>query len=159
MKRWSYWLGSVCALGALTLAAEPALAFPPSGGLEFLAGADYSHKDITERAILRVIRDVYGVNGQQSSVQDAIKEIAQHNADVDDRWPELTRAHFDGENFEGGHSWLRDNRQSIVRNFQQQGRMDWARAYLGWLLHPLQDFYTHSNWWELGYRVLNTLLD
>ena len=117
-----------------------------------LQGSSPSEKDI--------VTAYYGEmqRGATRNFVNVIEAIQEANSDVD-LGPErrLAEAHFDGETFQAGHNRLSQLRQMItsqilVENFAV------ARRETGRLLHTLQDFYSHSNWIELGYRYPYSVL-
>ena len=88
----------------------------------------------------------------------AVTNIARANANVDLKAEKhLAAAHFDSEQFHAGQARMLSLRRSAVRSIRE-GKYRRARQYAGRLLHTLQDFYSHSNWVELGktspYNVL-----
>ena len=90
--------------------------------------------------------------------QTAVHVISQSNEEVD-LWSSYddAAAHFDAELFQAAQDRMLLLR-SIVVMATHQGSLTLARRSLGQLLHTLQDFYSHSNWVELGrtepYNVL-----
>ncbi|XP_058629417.1 von Willebrand factor A domain-containing protein 7-like isoform X2 [Onychostoma macrolepis] len=59
------------------------------------------------------------------------------------------RRHFDDETFLKGRDLITEGVKA-VKAAAQQGNYETARKRLGEALHTLQDFYSHSNWIELG---------
>ena len=82
---------------------------------------------------------------------NALNEIQSANVEVDS-FPFSTSAsaHFDGEQFEQGARRLVQLRQELVMMLLQGDKLQHARNLAGEALHTLQDFYSHSNWIELG---------
>ncbi|XP_063075245.1 von Willebrand factor A domain-containing protein 7-like [Engraulis encrasicolus] len=60
--------------------------------------------------------------------------------------------HFDNEKILGGRQRIKLGLDAVKANIKQDN-FDAARRSLGQTLHTLQDFYSHSNWIELGRRV------
>uniref|UniRef100_A0AAZ3R5M4 VWA7 N-terminal domain-containing protein n=1 Tax=Oncorhynchus tshawytscha TaxID=74940 RepID=A0AAZ3R5M4_ONCTS len=58
--------------------------------------------------------------------------------------------HFNSEAFAEGRRLITDGVASIKANVQREN-FQAARETLGRVLHTLQDFYSHSNWVDLGY--------
>ena len=70
-------------------------------------------------------------------------------------------AHFDAESFISGSNYnLIQNRQtafvSIKRLADSQNDLGSIRLLLGQSIHTIQDFYSHTNWVEMGYRMINS---
>lgn len=109
-----------------------------------------SHEAITEKAIKEVDKVEFGVTDLNNSMKKALEQIINANGHVDD-FGGVTRFHFDGENFQQGQKHLQDQVQEIKKLLStDQNLLDpsAARDKLGWALHTLQDFYSHSNWVE-----------
>ncbi|ETE66540.1 Protein G7c, partial [Ophiophagus hannah] len=81
----------------------------------------------------------------------AVAEVANANAAMD--FGNTTRDdpvfHFDSELIHPANSWLLQVREEILQAVRSE-QYGIARKKLGQLLHSLQDFYSHSNWVELG---------
>uniref|UniRef100_A0A3Q3WK07 Uncharacterized protein n=1 Tax=Mola mola TaxID=94237 RepID=A0A3Q3WK07_MOLML len=58
--------------------------------------------------------------------------------------------HFNSESFPKGRALIIEGMGTIKANIRQEN-FQAARETLGRILHVLQDFYSHSNWVELGY--------
>ena len=58
-------------------------------------------------------------------------------------------AHFDSEQFQSGQNRLTELRALVGDNIVNRNYVR-ARSETGRLLHTLQDFYSHSNWIEMG---------
>ncbi len=135
-------------LTILTLVGLDAEAFAPTNGLAFVAFGSTSHSKMTEQAITEIDEELFGITRLTKSMKKAIEQIAEANAAVDeDQFS--SRKHFDGENFAGGQSFILINRRLLVSTIKNDSASD-ARYYLGQALHSIQDFYSHSNWIELG---------
>ncbi|KAG7458467.1 hypothetical protein MATL_G00220550, partial [Megalops atlanticus] len=65
--------------------------------------------------------------------------------------------HFDGESFVGGRSLITQGVVSVKASVRQESFIS-ARLTLGKICHTLQDFYSHSNWVELGNKRPHTNL-
>ncbi|RXM32771.1 von Willebrand factor A domain-containing protein 7 [Acipenser ruthenus] len=91
--------------------------------------------------------------------QQAVSEIVQANAAMD--FLSSTRSdpqlHFDSERLKEASAMLQSIRHLAVQSLQA-GDESGARHRLGSLLHSLQDFYSHSNWVEMGYRKIHSTL-
>ncbi|KAM9476982.1 von Willebrand factor A domain-containing protein 7-like [Clarias gariepinus] len=132
------------------------------------------HQDITREAILQTTADVCKFQALQEGqnyklagltvesvaeacsssnsakdFQSSINEISSHNAWVD-FWHQLSaHYHFDSESFQPGRDLITKGVHAVKRSVKQQSYQA-ARKELGKILHTLQDFYSHSNWIELG---------
>ncbi|KAI5107709.1 von Willebrand factor A domain-containing protein 7 isoform X1 [Silurus meridionalis] len=81
--------------------------------------------------------------------QSSLNKINHHNAWVD-FWNFFTPSyHFDNEMFLAGRKLITDG-VSVVKYSVKKQSYQTAREALGKVLHTLQDFYSHSNWIELG---------
>ena len=81
--------------------------------------------------------------------EEAIENIGDENSDVDSKEEEVPSAHFDAEQFQSGQNRLTDLRRAVVDQIQREEFQE-ARSATGRMLHTLQDFYSHSNWVEMG---------
>ncbi|XP_078502153.1 von Willebrand factor A domain-containing protein 7 [Lissotriton helveticus] len=88
--------------------------------------------------------------------RSAIIDVVNANAAMD--FQNTTRndpaLHFDSENIWMANRLLLDTRKAVIRDVRAE-RYEVARDKLGKLLHSLQDFYSHSNWVELGFRKVH----
>ncbi|CAM4577668.1 unnamed protein product [Leuciscus chuanchicus] len=130
-----------------------------------LSWDSYTHQYMTEQAILnitmetlsRIVEHQQDLNNEElytglgRGFWHAVGEVASANAAMD--FLSATRSdpvyHFDSESVEGATQMLREFwRQTVLltRTKEYQG----ARRSLGQLFHSLQDFYSHSNWVEMG---------
>ncbi|KAK0134880.1 von Willebrand factor A domain-containing protein 7 [Merluccius polli] len=91
------------------------------------------------------------------SFQKAIKSIQRKNKRVDIRRLFNAAYHFDDETFEGGRKIITDG-LAIIKASNKLDNFKAAREKLGEITHPLQDFYSHSNWIELGKEIPNNNL-
>ncbi|XP_048052723.1 von Willebrand factor A domain-containing protein 7-like isoform X2 [Megalobrama amblycephala] len=144
------------------------------------ADGSLTHQQITEAAFLRkmaeVCRDVAAARGRDftlpinskltpTAVQRAcsnsyssllkiptfslaISQTSLSNAAVDGKLLS-TAHHFDNEDFKNGRDLITQG-IAAVKVSMKQGRYLSARTSLGAVCHTLQDFYSHSNWVELG---------
>ena len=63
----------------------------------------------------------------------------------------IAAAHFDSEQFQSGQNRLTELKALVVDNIvSNSDNYRRARSETGRLLHTLQDFYSHSNWIEMG---------
>lgn len=123
------------------------------------------HQGITKLGINRVEYIAEDVPLKFSS--DALKEIIQANVDVDtdsilesvSLFPSGTsHLHFDDENLQKGLVYIQTATQDVIDLLISS---PWdnavlARSILGTFLHPIQDFYSHSTWIDMGrVRLVN----
>ena len=115
------------------------------------AGLSATHESITDDVIEEYDKDLFRLGSQDltSGMKEAMEQISLANAEFDQKLSGSSAAHFDGENFSGGQNFVTngklDTEVAMVNN-----KVGDARKYLGQALHTLQDFYSHSNWVELG---------
>ncbi|XP_045569843.1 von Willebrand factor A domain-containing protein 7 [Salmo salar] len=148
------------------------------GFLVLLSGSSMDHLEITREAILqttaKVCKQLASVEGRDftlppgpltveslalacsssgsaKSFQSAISDVSWRNARVDIRHTSDVEYHFDGETFVEGRKLITDGVSSVKASIKQEN-FEEARQKLGDILHTLQDFYSHSNWIELGNR-------
>ena len=82
---------------------------------------------------------------------NALNEIQSANVEVDSSPMNRTAsAHFDGEQFQQGSQRLIRLRQELITSVLTGDKLQHARNLAGRALHTLQDFYSRSNWIELG---------
>jgi len=124
-------------------------AFFPTNARSPLGVLGKTHQTITDEAITELDREFFGQ--QTGSMRDAIKEIWRANADVDDDQKTAAK-HFDGESLPEGQARIIDLRESVILALQKNDGQG-ARIALGGVLHTIQDFYSHTNWVELGNTV------
>ncbi|KAK3554501.1 hypothetical protein QTP70_024406, partial [Hemibagrus guttatus] len=161
----------ICLYLMMILITSQAMAFMP-----FLTKSK-SHQDITRDAILQVTADVCKLRALQQgqdfvlpvpltaeSVAEAcsssnlakhfqrnIDKINKNNAWIDFYHPFTGSYHFDNEEFLPGRNLIKEG-VSVVKYSVKHRSYEIARETLGKILHTLQDFYSHSNWIELGKR-------
>ncbi|XP_056313191.1 von Willebrand factor A domain-containing protein 7 [Danio aesculapii] len=83
------------------------------------------------------------------SFSSAISMTYMSNAAIDGVFFWSAARHFDDESFSEGRDLI-TSAVSSVKASAKQGSYISARITLGALCHTLQDFYSHSNWVELG---------
>ncbi|XP_067297251.1 von Willebrand factor A domain-containing protein 7-like [Pseudorasbora parva] len=79
----------------------------------------------------------------------AIKKVCTSNEQVDKYHIRDAEYHFDDESFLKGWNLIKKSVKA-AKDAANEKNYDTAREWLGEALHPLQDFYSHSNWIELG---------
>ncbi|CAF3622581.1 unnamed protein product [Rotaria sp. Silwood1] len=79
--------------------------------------------------------------------------------DFDNKTKKLSEAHFDNELFINASKRILQFRQIIINNTLDDSEdLTNVRQLLGQSLHTLQDFYSHSNWVEMGKTDINELI-
>ncbi|XP_041809022.1 von Willebrand factor A domain-containing protein 7-like [Chelmon rostratus] len=153
-------------------------------GFGILPGDSLNHLEITERAILNVTVQVCralaqaegtdftlpaqpftaeavavacGAPKSAKSFRQAITFITLRNIRVDIRYALNASFHFDEEMFVQGRNIITEGILAIKASNKQEN-FEAARQKLGEVCHPLQDFYSHSNWVELGKKLPNSNL-
>ncbi|CAM2714590.1 unnamed protein product [Rotaria socialis] len=88
----------------------------------------------------------------------AIDTIQVQNAlvDLETATKDLPTAHFDAESFVASNRRVMDLRKKVIEIVKSsKPDFDSALKKIGELLHTLQDFYSHSNWVEMGKTDVN----
>lgn len=146
---------SVCRMAALAVAlcaAGSSFAFVPSVGLGAITPGE-SHAAITKTALATIYGEL-GVTSVSRTMEMARDTIVEANAQVDKTFETSTAHHCDAENINGCNRVIVNAFESAVRSVQANN-LDDARKNFGAALHTLQDFYSHSNWIELGNNGLH----
>ncbi|TDH15997.1 hypothetical protein EPR50_G00015240 [Perca flavescens] len=166
-----------------------AVVFPLSGLIQGFQplfsfhGKSTTHRDITQRAVLRktaeVCRDIAASKGRDFSLtiddslsadkvqracsstgtsssllstvrfQTSIANMYFSNAAVDVVFALSEEYHFDDETFERGRDVITAGVAAVKASVKLENFVA-GRWTLGRVCHTLQDFYSHSNWVELG---------
>ncbi|XP_029949230.1 von Willebrand factor A domain-containing protein 7-like [Salarias fasciatus] len=107
--------------------------------------------NLSVNAVLRACSSDPTSNSPLSSddFQTAIKTIHRHNTKVDSLYAFSAAHHFDNEAFQEGQNVITKGLANVKANVKS-GNFGTARDTLGEICHTLQDFYSHSNWVELG---------
>nr|XP_055060966.1 von Willebrand factor A domain-containing protein 7-like [Misgurnus anguillicaudatus] len=145
--------------------------------------ASLNHQEITETAIVfkaaEVCRDIAKAQGKDfalpvnnkisadtvqkacsnsnsalsksNNFKSAIVTVYLNNIAVD-RKILSDPPHFDSEKFSEGRDIITKGVAKVKVNLKERNYLS-ARKSLGAVTHTLQDFYSHSNWVELGYNV------
>ncbi|XP_076023377.1 von Willebrand factor A domain-containing protein 7-like [Genypterus blacodes] len=147
------------------------------------SGNSSTHRDITQRAVLRktaeVCRDIAAAEGRDFSLtiddslsvgqvqsacsstgtsstllstvmfQNSIAKMYFGNAIVDVILALSEEHHFDDETIPGGRDVITTGVAAVKASVKQENFVA-GRWTLGQICHTLQDFYSHSNWVELG---------
>ncbi len=142
---------------------QSVLAFFPTIWKTLNGALGTSHVAITNSAIASFDGTFFGLPNDSSgdpiltsTMKQARDAIADADAAVDDD-QHTANKHFDGESFAAGQGRLITLRQNVVASLNNNDA-NGARQSLGQALHTLQDFYSHSNWVELGNATINSSL-
>ena len=122
-------------------------AFVPSTSLGAVTPGE-SHSAITKTALSRIYQDL-SLTTVSSTMADASEQIRDGNADVDSVFSKDSAYHCDGENIPACSGNIVRHVNLAVADLAANN-LDAARINVGMALHTLQDFYSHSNWIELG---------
>ncbi|XP_042599631.1 von Willebrand factor A domain-containing protein 7 [Cyprinus carpio] len=134
-----------------------------------LSWDSYTHQYMTEQAILNITMETLSkmmehqqdVNNEElytglgRGFWHAVGEVASANAEMDFLSSTCSDPvyHFDSERVEGATQMLREFWGQTVL-LTQAKEYQGARRSLGQLFHSLQDFYSHSNWVEMGQQAV-----
>jgi hypothetical protein len=115
-----------------------------------------SHVKITNEAITEIDDEFFAITKLTKSMKKAKEQIADANADVDQDQKTASK-HVDGESFPEAQQRIID-RFNGVKTALAGDDAAGARKELGAALHTIQDFYSHSNWVEMGGSSPNSSL-
>ncbi|KAL8213063.1 UNVERIFIED_CONTAM: hypothetical protein K2H54_060492 [Gekko kuhli] len=121
-------------------------------------GKRIQEEDFKDRTLLAddIFAAFFGPEVSAKRFRGAIAQVASANAAMD--FLNTTRddpvLHFDSELIHSANAWLLQARKEVLQAVRSE-QYDIAREKLGQLLHTLQDFYSHSNWVELGHRHIH----
>ncbi|XP_039624589.1 von Willebrand factor A domain-containing protein 7 isoform X2 [Polypterus senegalus] len=120
-------------------------------------GSNYSEQQLTASQLFQAYYGSPMVSTK--NYWHAVNEIVRANAAMD--FISSTRSnpilHFDSERIQEANDLLFKSRKQIIDSIQA-GDFKGAREKLGRVLHSLQDFYSHSNWIEMGFRKIHPKL-
>jgi hypothetical protein len=131
-------------------------------GVLGLTQSSKTHQEIMEAAIKRAAKTLMSRYPDQyekpsetlrsSSYKQARKQFLAAVALPDSEEPDVVDAHFDDESFAAGVARLIEFRQNVIAGIRlgSTANMENARKFAGRALHGLHDFYSHSNWVEMG---------
>uniref|UniRef100_A0A3P9NGV8 von Willebrand factor A domain containing 7 n=1 Tax=Poecilia reticulata TaxID=8081 RepID=A0A3P9NGV8_POERE len=109
----------------------------------------YTHQYITEQAIIKVSLELG--RGFWRAVRDVVNSNA--NMDLKSATKYNPVYHFDSERIDDSIAKLREFWTRIILSVRAKEYAS-ARHSLGQLSHALQDFYSHSNWVEMGKKSI-----
>ncbi|XP_042355378.1 von Willebrand factor A domain-containing protein 7-like [Plectropomus leopardus] len=153
-----------------------------ASGFGLSSGDSMSHQDITERAILNTtaqtcralalaedkdftfpsltiesVAVACEASKSSKSLRKTIRLIQKMNKRVDLLRFAQSSYHMDNELILEGRRLITDG-LSVVKASNKEQNFKPARERLGQILHTLQDFYSHSNWVEIGHKLPNSNL-
>ncbi|TRY84713.1 hypothetical protein DNTS_001220 [Danionella cerebrum] len=98
-----------------------------------------------------LLRACLGTTGEVSGAKfrTALNQIYMQNGIVDRDFMASASHHFNNEEFKEGRNLIIQGMAAIKANVRSDNLQS-ARETLGRVAHTLQDFYSHSNWVELG---------
>ncbi|XP_033490261.2 von Willebrand factor A domain-containing protein 7-like isoform X1 [Epinephelus lanceolatus] len=151
-----------------------------ASGFGLSSGESLSHQEITKRAILnttvQTCRALALAEGKDftfpsltvdavaaaceapsKSFLQTIQLIQTKNKRVDYFLFFLAQYHMDNEQILEGRKIITEGLAAVKASNREQN-FEAAREKLGQILHPLQDFYSHSNWVEMGNKLPNSNL-
>ncbi|XP_038670283.1 von Willebrand factor A domain-containing protein 7-like [Scyliorhinus canicula] len=99
----------------------------------------------------------YGSKVSVSRFKQAVQVMMNRNTKVDFMYALEGKRHFDSETLQEGKEVLLTEKAKVIQNIMQRNYHQ-AQKHMGTLLHTLQDFYSHSNWIELGFQKPNSNL-
>ncbi|KAL2684640.1 hypothetical protein Neosp_005719 [[Neocosmospora] mangrovei] len=145
--RYLFILTSLIAVNILPVTAF----FPAQWKEDFAGNGGISHEDMTRVAFEdRAYLYFPSITTISSKMRAACKEIQQANMDVDND-QDHAHKHCDGESFVEAQSRIQDlKKEAIGALLALPLDVAKARKAVGEALHTIQDFYSHSNWVELG---------
>jgi len=129
--------------------------------LFFRDNPQYLRNETLTNFLFRVLRDLSeNPNAAKTTIDsisakikfiNAMNEIQSANVEMDSSPSNsIAAVHFDGEQFLQGSKRLQDLRQQLITSLNNGNKSQHARNLAGNALHTLQDFYSRSNWIELG---------
>lgn len=154
LPNWQSALATACS-SALLIASLPiapfftAHAFFPTNRLTIAGLLGKSHQKMTDEAVTELDQEFFTVTKLTKSMKKAKEQIADANSKVDDDFPKTASRHCDAERFPESQAQIIDRLNGVLVALQNDNA-EGARKELGSALHTIQDFYSHSNWLELG---------
>lgn len=118
---------------------------------------DLSKLDTDYRNLKNVYRDYYEKTFCKIDIEELISDVFQPqvaSVDFDDETKDLASAHFDAEQFNQSNQRVMEY-MDIIQKFLNVKDYSAARKYAARILHTIHDFYSHSNWVEMGNKKIN----
>uniref|UniRef100_A0A3B5KW65 von Willebrand factor A domain containing 7 n=1 Tax=Xiphophorus couchianus TaxID=32473 RepID=A0A3B5KW65_9TELE len=179
-RQMSSWSLLLC----LLFLVSPCMGFFPNfwSKVLILSFDSYTHQYITEQAIIKVSLEVLRDTTKQADCDNnisayispestnsffysqiylgrgfwrAVRDVVNSNADMDLKSGTAANPvyHFDSERIDDSIAKLREFWTQIILSVRAKEYAS-ARHSLGQLSHALQDFYSHSNWVEMGKKSI-----
>ncbi|KAK9981269.1 hypothetical protein ABG768_000822 [Culter alburnus] len=117
-----------------------------SEGREFKIHSGSSPEEVLRACLGTATGEVSG-----AKFRTALNQIYMQNGFVDSDFMSSAPHHFNNEAFIEGRNLIIQGIAAIKANVRTDNLQS-ARETLGRVCHTLQDFYSHSNWVELGYK-------
>jgi hypothetical protein len=131
--------------------------FPTPWKEKTFGNSGVSHIEQTEQAFQTLATRYFStIEILTKSMLRARDTITAANADVD-KDQESAFKHCDGESFDAAQARLSDLQGQVI-DLLVKNKPDDARKALGSALHTIQDFYSHSNWVEMGSETISDVL-
>ena len=131
--------------------------FPTPWKEKTFGNSGVSHIEQTEQAFQTLATRYFPtVESLTKSMLRSRDTITAANADVD-KEQENAFKHCDGESFDAAQARLSDLKEQVI-DLLVNNKPDDARKALGSALHTVQDFYSHSNWIEMGSEKISDIL-
>lgn len=131
--------------------------FPTPWKEKTFGNSGVSHIEQTEQAFQTLATRYFPtLEGLTKSMLRARDTIAAANADVD-KDQDGAFKHCDDESFDAAQARLSDLQGQVIDHLINN-KPDDARKVLGSALHTVQDFYSHSNWVEMGSEKISDTL-
>lgn len=145
-------------LGCLIVARSLIVVALFTGSSSGFVSGNSGHRGITSAA-LRCIT-IFSSGDTLRFSDEMIEEIVRANERTDSILRQaMPWLHFDNDAFEKGSQRLLDLRLRIGLAIQDSAyQPELVPALLGTALHTIQDYYSHSNWVELGNRTIDSRL-
>ena len=118
---------------------------------------DLNQTDKVYLDINQIYSDYYNKSLCELPADDVISKELQPNVavvDFDPSTKDLPFAHFDAESFNQSNNRVIAYKK-VIQNFLAIKDYSSARKFTGQILHTIQDFYSHSNWVEMGMTSIN----
>ncbi|XP_067261338.1 von Willebrand factor A domain-containing protein 7-like [Chanodichthys erythropterus] len=125
---------------------EVCKAVAESEGKEFRIHLGSSPEEVLRACLGTATGEVSG-----AKFRTALNQIYMQNGFVDSDFMSSAPHHFNDEAFIEGRNLIIQGIAAIKANVRTDNLQS-ARETLGRVCHTLQDFYSHSNWVELGYK-------
>lgn len=98
-------------------------------------------------------REYMLINTCKLEIENVIQMMSDSVAsvDFDETLKDLPWAHFDANTFVQANRHVRSLTKSLLKDIFMSKNLPSARKKIGLVLHTIHDFYSHSNWVEMGH--------